>query len=154
MTKISSLFIFSLFILSCNSSGDTKRTPVVSTPPTTQSTNNIITPTTASQPSIEVKKDSTPPAAASKISASQAATTALNPAHGAPGHRCDIAVGAPLSTPIQNVPGAVAPTTPPQVTVQQQPAVKPAGGNNVRLNPAHGAPGHDCNIAVGQPLKG
>jgi hypothetical protein len=23
----------------------------------------------------------------------------------------------------------------------------------VRLNPAHGAPGHDCAVAVGQPLK-
>jgi hypothetical protein len=26
--------------------------------------------------------------------------------------------------------------------------------NSVRLNPAHGQPGHDCAIAVGAPLKG
>jgi hypothetical protein len=29
---------------------------------------------------------------------------------------------------------------------------QPTNGN-VRLNPAHGAPGHDCAIPVGQPLK-
>jgi hypothetical protein len=29
---------------------------------------------------------------------------------------------------------------------------QPANGN-VRLNPAHGQPGHDCAIPVGQPLK-
>src|SRR5690606_6869366 len=53
----------------------------------------------------------------------------INPPHGQPGHRCDIAVGAPL------------------------------GGNSmlnndasVTLNPPHGQVGHRCDIAVGAPL--
>ena|SRR5690606_21845965 len=56
-------------------------------------------------------------------------TAGLNPPHGQPGHRCDIAVGAPL------------------------------GGNSilnsdpsVALNPPHGQAGHRCDIAVGAPL--
>ena len=32
------------------------------------------------------------------------------------------------------------------------PQIAPA--NSVALNPPHGEPGHDCNIAVGSPLKG
>ena len=31
---------------------------------------------------------------------------------------------------------------------------QPSAANNVALNPPHGAPGHDCNIAVGSPLNG
>ncbi len=33
------------------------------------------------------------------------------------------------------------------------PAAAPSNGN-VKLNPAHGQPGHDCAIAVGAPLNG
>lgn len=90
---------------------------------------------------------------------------ALNPAHGAPGHRCDIAVGAPLnSAPAQ----ANAPTTQ-QVTTQQvtpqqtttaapQPtpttsAVPTVNEKGQKLNPAHGMPGHKCEIQVGAPLN-
>jgi hypothetical protein len=51
----------------------------------------------------------------------------LNPAHGEPGHRCDIPVGSPL-----NIPTAA-------------PAV-------ARMNPPHGEPGHRCDIPVGSPL--
>jgi len=79
-------------------------------------------------------------------------TAGLNPAHGQPGHRCDIAVGAPLnSAPAQ----AATKTTP---TVTQQPVVmnttnttpvKTAPG----MNPPHGQPGHRCDIAVGAPLN-
>lgn len=71
-------------------------------------------------------------------------TGALNPAHGQPGHRCDIEVGAPLNSALKQTTQA-APTT-----------SKPAATTNgsVKLNPAHGQPGHDCSVAVGQPLKG
>jgi len=81
-------------------------------------------------------------------------TVALNPEHGMPGHRCEIPVGAPLNSPA---------ALEPQVSVQQstqQPAgprieqqVIPNTSKTVRLNPAHGEPGHDCNIPVGEPLK-
>ena len=77
----------------------------------------------------------------------QPATAALNPEHGQPGHRCDIAVGAPLSSPTTNQSAAPAPPTP----VLSSPA---NAGGSVSLNPPHGEPGHDCAIPVGQPLKG
>ena len=71
---------------------------------------------------------------------------ALNPAHGLPNHRCDIAVGAPLNSPSQPL-QQTAPAN------QPLPALpKPANGS-ARLNPAHGLPGHDCSIPVGQPLN-
>lgn len=70
----------------------------------------------------------------------------LNPAHGQPGHRCDIAVGAPLnSAPV--APVAVKPPVQ-QVTTPQAP-VKTAPG----MNPPHGQPGHRCDISVGAPLN-
>lgn len=72
----------------------------------------------------------------------------LNPAHGQPGHRCEIAVGAPLnSTP-------KAASAQPQVPLQTTTPVMQVNPNSsVKLNPAHGQPGHDCSIQVGQPLK-
>lgn len=82
-------------------------------------------------------------------------TSALNPAHGQPGHRCDIAVGAPLNTPIS--PSSlyqepVIPNTP--KTQVQQPANPIATPNTPRpkINPPHGQPHHDCKIQVGDPL--
>jgi len=75
--------------------------------------------------------------------------TGLNPPHGQPGHRCDIAVGAPLNSK--------------PATTTSTPAAKPATVTNQTLspdtlfakglNPAHGQPGHRCDIAVGQPLN-
>lgn len=77
----------------------------------------------------------------------------MNPAHGAPGHRCDIQVGAPLSSP----PGKPAPqpiTTPVQQSIQGAPSIlnAPTGNTAVGMNPAHGQPGHKCDVAVGAPL--
>ena len=72
----------------------------------------------------------------------------INPAHGQPGHRCDLAVGAPLD-------GSGTTTTPLEVTtpsVQPQPqqtAPAPAG---LKINPPHGQPGHRCDLQVGAPL--
>ncbi|OOV19721.1 hypothetical protein [Flavobacterium sp. LM4] len=87
-------------------------------------------------------------------------TKGLNPAHGQPGHRCDIAVGAPLnSAPTQQ--GQTV-TTQSAQTVQVNPGqpkvvtttavaqpVKVAKG----MNPSHGQPGHRCDIPVGAPLN-
>ncbi|KAF2336167.1 hypothetical protein [Flavobacterium daemonense] len=85
-------------------------------------------------------------------------TKGLNPAHGQPGHRCDIAVGAPLnSAPPQQ--GQVVATQSSQV-VQVNPnqknvvatvaaPVKVAKG----MNPPHGQPNHRCDIPVGAPLN-
>ena len=86
------------------------------------------------------------------------AQVGLNPEHGKPGHRCDIAVGAPLTDPVNNttaqantfpnIPAnneAVQPTT----TATTIPTTTAAPG----MNPQHGQPGHRCDIAVGAPLN-
>jgi hypothetical protein len=77
----------------------------------------------------------------------------LNPAHGQPGHRCDIAVGAPLSSApaVAGQPKAVQTVSAPATTI---PAPSMPANPNAKLNPAHGQPGHDCAIPVGAPLKG
>ncbi len=83
----------------------------------------------------------------SKSSSQAGNAGALNPAHGQPGHRCDLAVGAPLnSSPAQ---AAAAP----QATTTNTPAVVPTtNAKGQKLNPAHGKPGHKCEIPVGAPL--
>jgi len=69
----------------------------------------------------------------------------LNPKHGEPGHRCDIAVGAPLDSK----PAAIAKTAGTTSIVSQPASVKVAKG----MNPPHGQPNHRCDIAVGAPLN-
>lgn len=77
----------------------------------------------------------------------------LNPPHGQPGHRCEIAVGAPLdSKPVQT---SVTTTATPAVTSTSAPSTAPMATTNAKgqkLNPAHGQPGHKCEVAVGAPL--
>jgi len=90
-----------------------------------------------------------PPATATATEVSQQpAKTAkgMNPPHGQPGHRCDIAVGAPLNAP-PNTAGKNGQT----ITVNPTSATttKTAKG----MNPPHGQPGHRCDIAVGAPLN-
>lgn len=120
----------------------------------------------SSQPTIS----STPVTA--PVTATQGATQAgMNPAHGQPGHRCDIAVGAPLSSPPNkqtSTTPTISTTTPsvnsttPTITpststpqIQTTPVVSPAaaGPTPAGMNPPHGQPGHDCSVAVGAPLK-
>jgi hypothetical protein len=83
------------------------------------------------------------------ITSKPVSTAGLNPAHGQPGHRCDISVGAPLDSKpaqptIQTQPSTTTTITPQTIT----PPVTTGAG----LNPAHGQPGHRCDIAVGAPL--
>lgn len=83
----------------------------------------------------------------------------LNPAHGKPGHRCDIAVGAPLnSAPAQTKTTAAQSAQTVQVNPNQKNVVttttvaapvKVGKG----MNPSHGQPGHRCDIPVGAPLN-
>jgi len=93
------------------------------------------------------------------------AAEGMNPPHGQPGHRCDIPVGAPLnsppaqtnqqtSTPAANQGGFLgsgnAQTSAP--AQQAAPAQQTAPGMQGKPNPAHGQPGHRCDVQVGQPL--
>ena len=97
----------------------------------------------------------------------------MNPAHGQPGHRCDIPVGAPLNSPpgqgaqqqaaTTSAPAsqsgflggnaqAQAPAQQQAAPQQQMPKQETAPGMKGKPNPAHGQPGHRCDISVGQPL--
>ncbi len=96
----------------------------------------------------------------------------LNPPHGQPGHRCEIPVGAPLSTPAANTiqqpatvaPAATAPTisnnsmsptieNANRINPSQRPSTAaPETGPKPANNPPHGQPWHRCDIAVGSPL--
>lgn len=92
------------------------------------------------------------------VAVPQPAGVALNPEHGQPGHRCDLAVGAPLNS----TPGAASPVPTPS---QSAPVITPTSSSTpVTLpalqtsaapgtNPEHGQPGHRCDLAVGAPLK-
>ena len=85
-------------------------------------------------------------------------SVALNPEHGQPGHRCDIPVGAPLNGAGQQTPAnATTPTQGMQAGPRVQNSVPATTAptqisSQVKLNPPHGEPGHDCAVPVGQPL--
>ena len=87
--------------------------------------------------------------------------TGLNPAHGQPGHRCELPVGAPLNSapaPSKTTAPTTATTTAPTVTNSPVPTVtNPADVNPNTptpegMNPPHGQTNHRCDIAVGAPL--
>lgn len=103
------------------------------------------------------------------ITPTQVTKAGMNPPHGQPGHRCDIAVGAPLNSPPgktaavpkagtavtqQITPGSFI-TTPAQTTQQAgTPAILDPNAPVTApgMNPPHGQLGHQCGIAVGAPL--
>lgn len=144
MKQIKNLIGITLFtiLVSCNSSEGEGNVQLNQSAPPVQ-------PVATSVPAVaDTNKVSTMP--------QQQTTAALNPAHGLPGHRCDIAVGAPLNSPPNA--GGPAPvqmqSQPPSQNISpmiQQPA--PANAAGVKLNPPHGQPGHDCTIEVGKPLR-
>ncbi|MEJ5962998.1 hypothetical protein [Pedobacter immunditicola] len=76
---------------------------------------------------------------------------ANNPAHGQPFHDCALPVGAAFAAenPAAQPAALPAPVNlQPEVQQQAAPATK-----EVKLNPAHGAPGHKCELPVGAPLS-
>ena len=97
----------------------------------------------------------------------------MNPAHGQPGHRCDIAVGAPLNSPAGKGNATQAAPITKTTTISSngaQPGVVSSNSatitttNNAApttvspvvtapgMNPPHGEKGHNCAVAVGAPL--
>jgi len=77
----------------------------------------------------------------------------MNPEHGQPGHRCDIAVGAPLNSPPAAQPAVTTAPTFNTQPEQQAPVTAPPAATAPGMNPPHGQPGHDCAVAVGAPLN-
>jgi len=140
--------LISFFLFRCNNAPEEAGTEQMPVSNEATEEAGMVTPMESEAMEAEVQPEMPQPAATAEV--------ALNPAHGEPGHRCDIAVGAPLNSApsgpatqeikmesIQPV-EAQAPTQ-----VQAPASVMTAPG----MNPPHGEPGHDCSIPVGQPLK-
>ena len=132
-------FIFFIFFVSCENESDSKEQLVAPS----------VSPLTTN-PALPANNDS---AAAFK------AGVTLNPQHGEPGHRCDIAVGAPLNAPVTNIQPNVSAPPPPassattNTNIDVQKVLPQASPSSTALNPKHGEPGHRCDIAVGAPLN-
>lgn len=77
----------------------------------------------------------------------------MNPPHGQAGHRCDIAVGAPLNSQpnksMSNPTSTSSVSNSPGIVKTNAAAVVTKPG----MNPPHGQAGHRCDIAVGAPLN-
>lgn len=102
-------------------------------PKTTEATT-----TTQTETATPIKKTATPVTSGDGV--------AMNPAHGQPGHRCDISVGAPLNSK----------PAPVRTNAQKSDVMLDnTSGTTLpkgTLNPAHGQPGHSCAVKVGEPL--
>lgn len=154
--NILSLAAIALFAISCTQSKEIKPTIIegeaaVSTADSQTGGATIV----SSNPEAVVngKQVSAPNIATTVNPQVQKVAPGMNPAHGEPGHRCDISVGAPLNSSPGNAAAAAAA---PQQTVMPAAAPTPApvaNPMNLAVNPAHGEPGHSCAIAVGAPFK-
>lgn len=126
------------------------------------------------EPQSVIKSDtaaiiSTVPETASPEVNAAATPPELNPPHGQPFHRCDIAVGSPLKGAAPAKPAATTIKTGTAPTLENAarlnnpqanpapapstPAVANATGTPPKLNPPHGQPFHRCEIPVGSPLN-
>ncbi len=124
--------------------------------PLTQNPSSTLNSTQPASPILNTSLQTTP-AAQTKPVAAPLLNTGINPAHGQPGHRCDVAVGATLpktSAPLQNSETPNSPLLSSPADLNSENAAEHTGTTNKPgLNPAHGQPGHRCDIAVGQPLN-
>ena len=171
----SSLLVVSLVFVSCKKEDEATatadETPKEIIMPRVQS---IPMQTTTQQQTTQnaVPVQNQPMTANQTITPSQIVTTkkGMNPQHGQPGHRCDIAVGAPLNSPPGNANQPKAGSAisqqidPSKFTTQTQtsqptttPAILSPNGTATTttapgMNPPHGQEGHQCGIAVGAPL--
>lgn len=161
---LSAAIIVALIAQSCNGGNDTEaidKSLQIENPTTTETvqadptapteTPNVILPDSLLNPDFVQKAPTIDPKTLPGTHNPDA--KGLNPEHGQPGHRCDIPVGAPLSTPPKTMPANQTvnstPTPPPTPAPTQMNLTSPDGK---KLNPAHGQPGHRCDIAVGAPL--
>lgn len=151
---------------------------------------NSYSPSPAATSTAEAANSVPAPAIAAPVPSPVSASSpvpVINPAHGQPGHRCDIAVGALITSdapnnapnaaknfstvslpPVQapriagfanaanasnrNIP-ATPSLSPMRSSVQLPSSATPQIVQTNALNPAHGKPGHRCDIAVGAPLN-
>lgn len=152
------LIILTLTLVSCQKKNETPETlspELASYEQKSASDSSNVTNAQNSAPNI--MNNSAPVAPQSNtVSVNQPKPTApgMNPPHGQPNHRCDIPVGAPLNS--KKTEAKTLKTTDNQTTTTA-PIAAPqnnAGSTTVAagMNPAHGQPGHRCDIPVGAPL--
>lgn len=153
-TVIASAFLASILFVSCKKElqpQESSETTV--TDASAPASQNI-------EQQFEVQNQTTQtPSPAQNAVQNQVAPTApgMNPPHGQPNHRCDIAVGAPLNSPkgaTPPAPSVPAPVQQPQgrASVQQVDMSSGTTATPPGMNPPHGQEGHRCEIAVGAPL--
>jgi hypothetical protein len=150
------IFLFTAAITSCNSGIDQNAKPITSV----QSANSLINLPANNATQLVNFTDTNKPSVITPLSNS--VNTALNPAHGQPGHRCDLTEGAPSSNPTANkslsnlitdaTPATLQPQNPTLNNLQPQLPTSTSKSTGV-VNPAHGQPGHRCDLTVGAPLS-
>lgn len=162
-------------LIACNSEKPSGQSTTIESPAPSESQSQIVVPplTTIPEPVVSQPAATIPPPPSFNTSGqfsnangpiNTANAPRLNPPHGQPGHDCAIAVGAPLKSTKASAPIAAPAPTPVQAAVpvsspiESRPVAVPTAAPttnlnaNVKINPAHGQPGHDCAVAVGAPL--
>lgn len=129
---LSLLIVFLLFIYSCKKELVPQESSGISIPATTE---NALNPAQ----NLPITQQNT----------NANTLVAMNPAHGQVGHRCDIAVGAPLNSS----PNKTVSTSAPSVMNSAPNSKTTTAVTNPGMNPPHGQAGHRCDIAVGAPLN-
>ena len=157
MTKIA-LVLIAFALVSCQKKNETPETLSPELASYEQQNASDSSNVTNAQNSAPIIMNNSAPVApqSNTVSVNQPKPTApgMNPPHGQPHHRCDIPVGAPLNS--KKAEPTTIKTTDNQTTTTA-PIAAPqnnAGSTTVAagMNPAHGQPGHRCDIPVGAPL--
>ena len=142
---LSLLLVFILFICSCKKELVPQESSAVTISSTSDSASTTIVPSGLTNNSTQ---NASLPQQHSNLNA-----VGMNPPHGQAGHRCGIAVGAPLnSTPNKSnakPASSVSNIGVPAIVKSNAQAVFTKPG----MNPPHGQTGHRCDIAVGAPLN-
>lgn len=136
-----------LLFTACNSSNKPEKDPSLASPATEVST----TPASINSAAQETLENQAQPMPTTVTPGTGTLTAGLNPEHGQPNHRCDIPVGAPLSSPAPAATQAPV-STPVPAKVQPTMALPTTGAASGKINPPHGEPGHSCSVAVGAML--
>ena len=152
------LVILTLALLSCQKKNETPETLSPELASYEQKSASDSSNVKSAQNSAPITMNNSAPVApeSNTVSVNQPQPTApgMNPPHGQPNHRCDIPVGAPLNskkaeaTTVKSTDIQTSTTTPIAVPQNNTSSTSVADG----MNPAHGQPGHRCDIPVGAPL--
>ena len=122
-----------------NDAGDTATESINDLPTTPLRMNTTESDDTDGAEAMKIENDATQNSVTNKSNVE----VKLNPAHGEPGHVCEIPVGQPLPSKSSSI-------SPASNNTINMPV---KSNNTANLNPPHGEPGHKCEIPVGEPLN-